>query len=318
MAALCVAIFSYAAEPLKIHSFVVEEISPEADVYIAVLQTRHNGDADKVTLSYKSSNAETSIEKYDQYDIVNMGNATTTSITVTASDGVSKASSTYIYTRTDVAIGNYYTDRELWNKVAKPLLGRPAFKFFEGDESLPNVLIIGNSISIGYTPFVRQELAGEANIYRIPENSGSSDKAMQRLDLWLSDMKWDVIHINLGLHDLKYTLSDDHQDVPLDRYEENLRAIFAKLQATGAKVIWASTTYVPEGVTPRRDLGDDARYNAVARRVAKEFKRIEINDLYEASKSKPEWQQKANVHFTEDGYKWLGEHASKYIRKALK
>jgi acyl-CoA thioesterase-1 len=33
-------------------------------------------------------------------------------------------------------------------------------------EGLPNVLVLGDSISIGYTLFVRELLEGKANLYR--------------------------------------------------------------------------------------------------------------------------------------------------------
>ncbi len=319
LVALFATTITYASEPLKIKSFSVEVISPEADVYIATLKTIHNGDPDKVTLKYKVSNKAARILKYDNYDIVDMGSATTVNITVTASDGTSTAHATCAHVTTDMSVDGYYTNEPLWAKIANTEKNRGAtFRFVEADPTLPNVLLIGNSISIGYTTAVRSSLAGVANVYRIAENSGSSDKAITSLDLWLSDMEWDVIHINLGLHDLKYTFSQEHQDVPLDRYEENLRAIFARLQATGATVIWAHTTYVPEGVSPRRDLGDDAKYNAVAERVAKEFKNITINDLYTLSKNNVELQQPKNVHYTAAGYKLLSEQVCRYITEALK
>ncbi|MFI3306431.1 MAG: SGNH/GDSL hydrolase family protein [Rikenellaceae bacterium] len=318
LVALVVATYSTAA-PLKISSFQVKIVSPEADVELATLQTVHNGDPEKVTLRYTLSDKRATITKYGDYDIINMGEATTTSINVIASDGVNEARSTYLYTRTDRSVPGYYTNRDLWySVVAKSFQKRAAFKFVEADPNLPNVLIIGTSISIGYTPFVRSELEGIANVYRIAENSQSTDKGMESIDHWLSDVKWDVIHVNWGLHDLKYTISKESQDVPLDRYESNLRTLLKRMQSSGAKIVWAHTSYVPEGVTPRRDQGDDAKYNAVAERVIKEFKGIIIDDQYKLTKDNPELQSPHNVHFTQDGYKLQAEQAAKYIKQALK
>ncbi len=319
---LCVAMcatLTYAEEPLKVISFRVETISPEADVNIATLQTRHNGDPEKVTLRYVVSDKGATIKKYGDYDIIDMGNVISTSITVIASDGVSEARSTWIHTVTDTVVDGYYKDETLWKQVAKPFLGRgAAFKFVEADPNLPDVLIIGNSISIGYTPYVRKNLQGVANLYRVAENAGDTNKGLERIDLWLSDVKWDVIHVNWGLHDLKHTIREDQPDVPLDLYEQNLRKLLARLQQTGAKIIWAQTSYVPDGVTPRRDLGDDVRYNDVAKRVVKEFKGIVIDDQYKLTKANPENQQPHNVHFTGAGYEQQGAQATKYILKALK
>ena len=79
------------------------------------------------------------------------------------------------------------------------------------NHALPNVLILGDSISIGYTLDVRENLKDKANIYRPVENDkpincGDTQKGIYALDQWLKTQgvkKWDVIHFNWGLHDLK-------------------------------------------------------------------------------------------------------------------
>ena len=47
----------------------------------------------------------------------------------------------------------------------------PAFEPVKDDPTLPRILLIGDSISIGYTPATRKLLAGKANVHRIPENA---------------------------------------------------------------------------------------------------------------------------------------------------
>ena len=71
-------------------------------------------------------------------------------------------------------------------------------------EDLPRVLIIGDSISIGYTLPVRKLLDGRANVHRAAANCGPTTRGLESLDAWLGDKPWDVIHFNWGLHDLKY------------------------------------------------------------------------------------------------------------------
>jgi hypothetical protein len=68
----------------------------------------------------------------------------------------------------------------------------------------PRVLLIGDSISIGYTLPVRELLKGKANVHRIPQNGGATDVGLEKMASWLGDGKWDVIHFNFGLHDAKY------------------------------------------------------------------------------------------------------------------
>src|SRR5438552_3449750 len=64
---------------------------------------------------------------------------------------------------------------------------------------LPSVLIIGDSISEGYTLQVRKLLEGKANVLRIPQNGGPARLAVPLLEGWLGTKKWDVIHFNWGL-----------------------------------------------------------------------------------------------------------------------
>ena len=158
--------------------------------------------------------------------------------------------------------------------AAEPGASLDAHKAPDSDNpKLPRVMIIGDSISVGYTDGVREELAGKANVYRVPGNAGPSSSGVQHVDEWIAfgNGHWDVVHFNFGLHDLKlgtggkdnrpYPSADGHQ-VPLDEYERNLRQIVAKLKRTGAKLIWCSTTPIPQGkLDPLRHPGDEVTYN---------------------------------------------------------
>ena len=55
----------------------------------------------------------------------------------------------------------------------------------EDQPGLPRVLLIGDSISMCYTLATREELKGEANVHRIPENGGHTGKALEGIDGWL-------------------------------------------------------------------------------------------------------------------------------------
>lgn len=138
----------------------------------------------------------------------------------------------------------------------------PAMAKLEDKPGLPRVLLIGDSISIGYTVPVRELLEGKANVHRIPMNGGPTMNGLANLKAWLGDSKWDVIHFNWGLHDLKYRGSNNenladpqlptsHQQVPLPDYEKNLAKLVKQMHATGAKLIWCSTTPVPEDAAGR-------------------------------------------------------------------
>ncbi len=182
---------------------------------------------------------------------------------------------------------------------------------------LPRVLIIGDSISIGYTIPLRWLLLGEANVHRIPENGGPTIRGLESLDRWLGANKWHVIHFNWGLHDLKMDRAGKRQ-VPLEQYKRNLAALVARLKATGARLIWAATTPVPEGnLTPPRKNSDVIAYNEAAREIM-EKNGVAIDDLYAAALPRlEEIQLPENVHFTRQGYEFLARAVAQAIRAAL-
>lgn len=203
----------------------------------------------------------------------------------------------------------------------------PAMARVEDVPGLPRVLLIGDSISIGYTVPVREMLKGKANVHRPLTNCGPTTRGLAEIDKWLGDGNWDVIHFNWGLHDLKYLgpqgqnladpkAPDSRQQVPIDDYESNLRKLVDRLKKTGARLIWRSTTPVPEGARGRV-VGDSVRYNAVARKIMEEHD-IPIDDQYSfAIKQLDRIQRKADVHFTPEGSKALAGQAVAAILKAL-
>ncbi len=215
-------------------------------------------------------------------------------------------------------------DKAKTKAVKKP---NPAFAEVEDIVGLPRVLLLGDSISIGYTVPVRAALKGKANVHRPRANCGPTTTGLKSIDAWLSDGKWDVIHFNWGLHDLKYmgpngeNLGDpadskSHQQVPPEEYEKNLQQLVERLNKTGAKLIWRNTTPVPEGADGRV-VGDSDKYNAIAERVMKEHG-IPTHDLY--SFVKPQQDKimlPANVHFTKEGYEALAQDVAAVIAKTI-
>ena len=121
--------------------------------------------------------------------------------------------------------------------------------------SLPRVLLIGDSISMGYTKPVTELLKGRAVVTRNRGNAAHTANGLARMDEWLAAAggNWDVIHFNFGLHDLKRvhpvtrknSNDPNHpQQSPPATYEQQLRAIVLSLRATGAELVFASTTPV--------------------------------------------------------------------------
>lgn len=187
----------------------------------------------------------------------------------------------------------------------------------EDNPALPRVLLIGDSISIGYSIPVRNLLAGKANVHRIPGNGGPSGNGVFLIDSWLGEKRWDVIHFNFGLHDLK-RLADGNPQVGSEAYGRYLRLIVERMKKTGARLIWASTTPVPEGkVSPPRVPADVLVYNGIALRVMKE-NGVAVNDLYAFAVSRLKGiQEPVNVHFTPAGSVTLAAQVAKAIEEQL-
>ncbi len=191
---------------------------------------------------------------------------------------------------------------------------------------LPRVLLIGDSISIGYTLPVREMLDGKANVHRPPTNCGPTTRGLAQIDAWIGEKPWDVIHFNWGLHDLKYVVEGEkivavdtagaHQLVPIDAYEKNLATLVERLQETGAALIWRNTTPVPEGARGRV-VGDSVRYNEAAARVMAAAG-VPTHDLYAfAKENAAKIQRKADVHYTTDGSRQLAAEVVEAITAKL-
>jgi hypothetical protein len=196
----------------------------------------------------------------------------------------------------------------------------PALVQVPEDQSLPRVLIMGDSISLGYTWEVRKILAGKANVQHPGVNCWSTGFALEHIRQWIGKKRWDVIYFNFGLHDLKY-LNDKSEYVSPDKgkqvasvrqYQANLKSIVTTLQRTGAKLIFATTTPVPSGASGRVQ-GDEVRYNAAASEVMREMG-VEIDDLWSVvNPSLTTLQQPQNVHFTPEGSRVLGAEVASRI-----
>ena len=196
---------------------------------------------------------------------------------------------------------------------------------------LPRVLIIGDSISIAYTVTVRDLLKGKANVHRAPVNCQSSTTGLSGTKgpkSWQGDQKWDVIHFNFGIWDAKIVPATGQPAVSQDDYVKNLTEIARRLQATGAKVIFATTTPIPDSLTspPAAPgvLESNARFFVpLAPRTAAAVEALQkmdvaIDDLHAVIHADREkyWNPK-DLHFSSQGSLVLGEAVAASIGSHL-
>ncbi|HEY0140689.1 MAG TPA: SGNH/GDSL hydrolase family protein [Thermoanaerobaculia bacterium] len=187
----------------------------------------------------------------------------------------------------------------------------------------PTVLLLGDSIRMGYQPSVRQELGDRFDVSGPAENCATSRNLLANLDRWVLGSAASIIHLNAGLHDLRYDPGRDAPVVSMDEYESNVRTILGRLrERTEARLIWATTTPVHEKLhaeqkLSRRRESDVTSYNAIATRIAGGLD-VEVDDLCAAVLAHgPDalWSQDG-VHFSDAGSRFLGAQVARAIRRS--
>ncbi|MBC8148174.1 MAG: prolyl oligopeptidase family serine peptidase [Verrucomicrobiaceae bacterium] len=214
-------------------------------------------------------------------------------------------------------------------------------KHAKNQKNLPKVLIIGDSISGGYSKPLIDLLKGKAEVtklgavagYRIQKETfwhsrgtakyldfGSAKACIvdfERFAKHLEDTPYDVIHFNFGLNDI-FRGRNGAWHNPVDQYARDLARIVTLLKTHGAKVIWANITPIPANA-PHNPEGDELIYNAAAAKVMKKHG-IPINDLHSVVtqwEGYAEWKKGDDVHFPGAVYSKLAEKITGVILAKL-
>ena len=185
--------------------------------------------------------------------------------------------------------------------------------------NLPLVVLIGDSIRMGYQDHVISQLADRAEVWVPEENGGDSRNVLAHLDQWVLARQPDLVHVNCGLHDLKRAFGAA-SEVPLAEYERNVRQILQRLQRElNGAVVWATTTPVDENLHHQnkgfdRLEADVDAYNAAARAVAVALG-VPIDDLFAVveREGKAQLLTQDGVHFTEEGSQLLGRAVAECV-----
>ena len=184
-----------------------------------------------------------------------------------------------------------------------------AWDFVKGDPALPRVLLIGDSVSRAYTQTVRKKLAEKANVHRAPANCGPTSTGLKKMDIWLGDGKWDIIHFNFGIHDRSTAIAD---------YSDRLEQLVTRLKETGATVIWASTTPIPDSPKKKWTAASIVERNVAAAKIMKKHG-IATDDLFTAITPRlAELQNPDDCHFSSPGNAFLGETVAAFLELKLK
>ena len=177
-----------------------------------------------------------------------------------------------------------------------------------------NVLLLGDSLRMGYEPFVRAMLKGRAGVFGPEENGRWAGYTLNSLRFWVPDFpEPDVIHWNNGLWDLgddynlgrPFSLPDEYVSA-LERTIIVLQQMYPK-----AKIIMATT--MP---TDNPDSSDIESYNELLKKVADKYNLL-VDDLFPIIKGHTELIGEDHIHLKEEGYRLVAKQVVDMISTYL-
>jgi len=167
-------------------------------------------------------------------------------------------------------MGRRLGERYMMRRIAQLLLVLCACGMGAAQQR-PRLFLVGDSISIYYTPYLGADVANEYQFSRktspTPESipvqlgdpnvqGGDSRNVLKYLKTRYAEAGFrpDVVVVNCGLHDIKRIPATNAIAVDAREYHDNLAAILALVRANGGQLLWVNTTPV-----------DDARHNALSK-----------------------------------------------------
>ncbi len=195
-----------------------------------------------------------------------------------------------------------------------------------GAANMKNVVLIGDSIRMGYDKAVKTALEGKANVVFPEDNCQFAYYVFRFFHEWLEQLgvkgeDVDVVHWNAGLHDC-VRLFGEEPSVPLDIYGYYIERTCKRIRmiCPNAKVIFATSTSVVSEKMHKdymRYNEDIEKYNAVAVNIVESYG-FKVNDLYSLSKKLPEQAHSDAVHYyTDIGSEAFSKQVISYVTEAL-
>jgi len=184
-----------------------------------------------------------------------------------------------------------------------------------------SVLLAGDSISIGYTPYVTQMLEGQYHVERVMNpnethiNWQTTTYSLEHVDDWLDGRYYNIIHWNQGTWDVTYW-----RNVPVETYTENLGQLIAILQDHCDILIFATTTPVAENPGSLGTGRTNARikeYNAAAVALMISYG-VAVNDLWVVMDGQQDTYTTDGLHFSAAGSAVLGAAVAAAVRDAVR
>ena len=190
---------------------------------------------------------------------------------------------------------------------------------------MKKIVLIGDSIRMGYDKYVKDALNGVAEVFYPPENCRFAEYVLRYAHEWKQNGNWgddvDLVHWNAGLWDALELFGDEpltslsYYGEAIKRIDKRLRMLFPK-----AKFVFATSTNVSEKMSKPEFTRHNAtieKYNAEALRALSDTDTV-INDLHPITASVPDSYRSDWVHFyTPEGTELIGGTVLAVICKML-
>ena len=179
---------------------------------------------------------------------------------------------------------------------------------------MKKIVLIGDSIRMGYDKYVKDALDGTADVFYPTENCKFAEYVLRFAHEWKREGDWgddvDLVHWNAGLWDALELFGDepltslDYYKEAIARIDRRLRMLFPK-----AKIVFATSTNVNEKKSNpnfTRHNSTIEKYNETALYALSGTDTV-INDLYSLTKSFSDSFRSDWVHFyTPEGTEAIG------------
>lgn len=170
---------------------------------------------------------------------------------------------------------------------------------------LPRLLLIGDSITNGYHPFVNEKLKEIAYVDKLATSKAIDNPSLRREIQYMlqhDDFTYQLIHLNNGLHGWHLSLEQYR-----DHFEQVIQSIQG--QSDAVMVLATSTPIATKGAPTQIDPVENAKVtarNEVVWALADKYS-LRVNDLYQKMLGHPEYRvdhPEDIYHFNEAGQRY--------------
>lgn len=196
---------------------------------------------------------------------------------------------------------------------------------------MKRVLLLGDSIRMGYDDYVKELLDGEFEVIYDQYDNGrfAAYTLWQANQFFKNHGHFDIVHWNNGYWDMNIEAPMTEAVHPLEEYIHFLGRILGEIKRNGALPIFATTTPILSKEAASEVNADKnyrlnynnewvVKYNAAAVSFMKS-EGVRINDLYTLCLEDTHCYKCSDLlHLTDEGYRRCAEKIASEIREAAK